>query len=201
VQDGGQALAGGPHLAASGKLCRHLHIPLQSGCDSVLRRMNRPYDTTSYSDLVRRIKQNQPDACIGADVIVGFPGETDEEFATTQEFIESLPLSYLHVFTYSDRPGTPAARMPDQVDYELRKARNHVLRDISDRKRQHFAESMVGKRLEVVLQTRQADGVVRGISDNYLEVDVEGTEGRTGELVSVRIEAARGSSLLGRPAQ
>ncbi len=201
VQDGGQALAGGPHLAASGKLCRHLHIPLQSGCDSVLRRMNRPYDTASYSDLVRRIKQNQPDACIGADVIVGFPGETDEEFATTQEFIESLPLSYLHVFTYSDRLGTPAARMPDQVDYELRKARNHVLRDISDRKRQHFAESMVGKRLEVVLQTRQADGVVRGISDNYLEVDVEGTEGRTGELVSVRIEAARGSSLLGRPAQ
>ncbi len=197
VRDGGQALTCGRDLAVSGKLCRHLHIPLQSGCDSVLQRMNRPYDTAFYAEVVKRIVGLQPEAGIGADVIVGFPGETDEEFEATREFVESLPLSYLHVFTYSERRGTPAAEMPDQVDYEVRKARNHVLRDISEQKREQFAQSMVGKCVEVVLQTQQEDTAVRGISDNYLEVDVAGAAGRSGELVKVEIQAANNSRLFG----
>ena len=198
VGDGGQALSGSTGRAASGKLCRHLHIPVQSGCETVLRRMNRPYDTALYREQALRMNDVEPDTGIGADVIVGFPGETDEEFATTREFVESLPLSYLHVFTYSDRPGTAAAAMPDQVDYQVRKARNHVLRDISEQKRQAFADSMVGRHLEVVLQEAEGDGTVRGISDNYLEVIVEGaTQGR-GELVAVTVERASEGRLYGR---
>ncbi len=197
----GRVLEGDGELAVSGKLCRHLHIPLQSGCDSVLERMNRPYDTAFYGELVRHIMQLQPATGIGADVMVGFPGETDEEFEATRQFIEDLPLSYLHVFTYSERRGTPAAEMPEQVDYELRKARNHVLRHISEQKRERLAQSMVGRCLEVVLQTPQEDGTVRGISDNYLEVDVAGGAGRSGELVKVEIDAANDSRLSGRLAE
>lgn len=186
IADGGRALPD----PVTGKLCRHLHIPLQSGCDSVLRRMNRPYDTAFYRDLTLRVKQAAPDTCIGADVIVGFPGETDEEFETTRSFIADLPLSYLHVFTYSERQGTPAASMPNPVDYELRKARNHILRDMSEHKRAEFALSMIGKRLEVVLQSPQGNGIVRGISDNYLEVDVADAGEPTARLVDVLVTHA-----------
>ncbi len=197
----GRVLDGDGELAVFGKLCRHLHIPLQSGCDSVLQRMNRPYDTAFYRELVLRIKDLQPDTGIGADVIVGFPGETDAEFEATRQFIESLPLSYLHVFTYSQRRGTPAAEMPQQVDYEVRKARNHLLRHISEHKREQFAQSMVGKCLEVVLQTPQDNGTVRGISDNYLQVEVAGAAGKSGEVVKVEIEAAKAARLAGRLAE
>ena len=186
VARGGQALSD----PVTGKLCRHLHIPLQSGCDSVLRRMGRPYDTVFYRDLALRVKQAAPDTCIGADVIVGFPGETEEEFETTRRLIADLPLSYLHVFTYSERQGTPAASLPNPVDYELRKARNHVLRDMSEHKRAEFARSMVGKRLEVVLQSPQGNGLVRGISDNYLEVDVTNAGELTGRLIDVLVTHA-----------
>jgi threonylcarbamoyladenosine tRNA methylthiotransferase MtaB len=184
---------------AAGKLCRHLHIPLQSGCDSVLRRMGRPYETAFYRDLILRVKQAAPDTCIGADVIVGFPGETDAEFEATRSFISELPLSYLHVFTYSERQGTPAAAMPNPVDYELRKARNHVLRDMSEHKRAEFAASMVGKHLEVVLQSPQGNELVRGISDNYLEVDVADAGEPTGRLVDVVVTHADNGRLQARP--
>ena len=104
--------------------------------------------------------------------------------------IADLPLSYLHVFTYSERQGTPAASLPNPVDYELRKARNHVLRDMSEHKRAEFARSMVGKRLEVVLQSPQGNGLVRGISDNYLEVDVTNAGELTGRLIDVLVTHA-----------
>ncbi|MBU0609804.1 MAG: tRNA (N(6)-L-threonylcarbamoyladenosine(37)-C(2))-methylthiotransferase MtaB, partial [Armatimonadetes bacterium] len=117
AQDGGQR---------EPKLCRYLHIPLQSGCDSVLTRMNRPYDTAFYADLIGRTHAAQPAAGLGADVIVGFPGESEEEFEQTRQFVEGLPLSYLHVFTYSRRKGTPAADMPGQVPHDVALARNHI---------------------------------------------------------------------------
>ncbi len=192
---GGHALSGEVH----GKLCRHLHIPLQSGCDRVLSRMNRPYDTALYRDILLRVKQAAPDCCIGADVIVGFPGETDDEFEVTRSLIAELPLSYLHVFTYSERAGTPAATMPNPVPYEVRKARNHVLREISEQKRSDFAHSMIGRRLEVVLQSAQGNGIVRGISDNYLEVDVADAETRLGQIADVLITHADNGRLTGHP--
>lgn len=195
IADGGRARPD----PVTGKLCRHLHIPLQSGCDSVLHRMGRPYDTAFYRDLVLLVKQAAPDTCIGADVIVGFPGETDTEFEATRSFIAGLPLSYLHVFTYSERQGTPAATMPNPVNYELRKTRNHALRTISEQKRAEFATSMVGKCLEVVLQSPQAKGIVCGISDNYLEVDVADAGEPTARLVEVVVTHADNGRLQARP--
>lgn len=203
VEKGGR-IQPDPNAPAKGKLCRHFHIPLQSGCDSVLERMGRPYDSQFYERLIRRIKDVQPACCIGADVIVGFPGETDEEFETTWRFIEELPLSYLHVFTYSNREGTRAAQMPDQVDHQVRKDRNHILRNISEQKRAAFAETMVGESLGVVLQTArareesllEAPGCVNGVSDNYLQVEVPRAEDRIGELVEVNIVGTQGARLI-----
>ncbi|MCE5240578.1 tRNA (N(6)-L-threonylcarbamoyladenosine(37)-C(2))-methylthiotransferase MtaB [bacterium] len=191
-------------LMAEGKmtrepeLCRYLHIPLQSGCDSVLRRMNRPYDAALYAELVRRIHGAQPAAGLGADVIVGFPGETDEEFEQTRQFVSDLPLSYLHVFTYSPRRGTPAAAMPDQVPHEVALARNHVLRAMSERKRAAFAESMVGQTLGVVLQTDEGEGWLRGVTDNYLELRVQGATELLHTLVTCAVTGADAGALTGR---
>jgi len=192
--------AGGRSLNAAGKLCRHLHIPLQSGCDTVLKRMNRPYDTRFYARLVGRIHEAQPLTCIGADVMVGFPGETEAEFEQTLQFVADLPLSYLHVFTYSRRPGTPAAAMPHQVDYEVKIARNHALRDLSERKRADFAAMMAGETLEVVIQERPASAeadAVTGVSDNYLQVRVLGNAPAARRLVAVRIARAVDGGLEG----
>lgn len=184
---GGRALdPSAPHY---GKLCRHLHIPLQSGCDSVLQRMNRPYDTPFYAHLLERIHRLQPATCLGADVIVGFPGETEEEFAQTAAFIEALPLSYLHVFTYSVRRGTPAAKMPHHVPHDIAVKRNHFLRAISERKRKAFAAQMIGQILEIVLQTpdENKEGYLLGLSDNYLLVRVSASSERQQQLVVCEI--------------
>jgi len=180
-------------LEEPGKLCRYLHIPLQSGCDSVLRRMNRPYDTAFYAELIGRIHAAQPATGLGADVIVGFPGETEDEFEQTRQFVEGLPLSYLHVFTYSPRRGTPAATMPDQVPHDVALARNHILRDLSERKRAAFAASMVGQTLGVVLQTEAGDGLLRGVTDNYLTLTVPAPAELLHRLVGCRVTRAEGA--------
>ena len=187
------AAAGGHARDGEGKLCRHLHIPLQSGCDTVLRRMARPYCTSFYAEPLRALHAAEAGICLGADVMVGFPGETEDEFEQTRAFLAGLPLAYLHVFTYSRRPGTPAAEMPDQVDYETKIARNHVLRDLSEAKRAAFAQANVGRQLEVVVETRHAAtpaGRMTGLSDNYLQVQFPGDESLAGTLVTVAITAA-----------
>jgi threonylcarbamoyladenosine tRNA methylthiotransferase MtaB len=132
-------------IARHPKVCRHLHLPLQSGSDRVLQAMGRPYDTSYYVDLVRRIRAASPLACIGADVMVGFPGETDDDFAETRRLLSELPLSYLHVFAYSQRPGTVAAEMPDQVQPEVKRHRSRELLGLSAEKREHFARANVGE--------------------------------------------------------
>lgn len=195
VAAGGRCLPADVSRLAPGKLCRHLHLPLQSGCDSVLRRMNRPYDTATYARLVQNLKQRQPGLCLGADVIVGFPGETEDEFATTRDFLEALPLSYLHVFTYSLRPGTPAADMPDPVPPEVRKQRNHILRALSERKRADFAASQIGERLELVLETGERAEAVYGLSDNYLRVSLDRADLRPGQLLAARVTGSHGGIL------
>ncbi|NLO74640.1 MAG: tRNA (N(6)-L-threonylcarbamoyladenosine(37)-C(2))-methylthiotransferase MtaB [candidate division WS1 bacterium] len=184
-------------LLAAGKLCRHLHLPLQSGCDSVLARMNRPYDTAAYAELLAELERRVPGVCLGADVMVGFPGETETEFAQTLAFLERVPLAHLHVFTYSPRPGTAAAQMPGQLAGHLKKERNHVLRALAERKRQAFAATQVGKRLQVVLETHAATGEVYGLSDNYLEVALDGAVGGRC-LTLAEITRAEGDRLHGR---
>jgi threonylcarbamoyladenosine tRNA methylthiotransferase MtaB len=188
--------AGGRALSGEGKVCRHLHIPLQSGCDATLKRMRRPYRCDFYAELVGRITTREPRVAIGADVLTGFPGETDAEFEQTRAFVESLPVAYLHVFTFSAREGTEAATMPEQVNHEVRKRRTRILRDISEAKAARFAGAAVGETLELVVEGRRGE-LLSGISDNYLHVDFEGPDDLRGRVVAVRVEALDDGRLLG----
>lgn len=155
-------------MADSPRIARHVHAPLQSGSDTVLRRMHRKYRPRHYADRVTKARTLMPDAAIGADVMVGFPGETDAEFAETVRFIDELPFTYLHVFTYSARPGTPAADAPAQVPMPIRKQRNRQLRELADLKNLAFRQLFVGLPLSVVTlgQGNMA------LSSNYLKVEL-----------------------------
>lgn len=197
VADGGAAIGQPPNRRGRGKVCRHLHLPLQSGSDTVLRRMGRPYEASFYAELVKELVRETPGLAVAADVLVGFPGETEEEFADTAALVESLPLAYLHVFTFSPRPGTRAAEMPDQVPPEERKRRNHILREIGVRKRQVFARSQVGAILEVVTERQLEPGLFEGISDNYLRVTFRAPQAPAGPLVAVKITAAADDGVVG----
>ena len=179
-------------MASSGRIARHVHAPLQSGSDRVLRRMRRKYRPRHYADRIRRARSLMPDAAIGADVMVGFPGETDEEFAESRDFIESLPFTYLHVFTYSARPGTVAAGAAGQVPIAVRKERNRILRQIAEAKNLEFRGSMVGKKLSVV--TLEPPGAA--LSDNYLTVDLA-QPAASNQLMEVEIGAVTERGLRG----
>src|SRR5258708_3597802 len=137
-------------VAESPRIAKHAHLPLQSGSDRILRAMHRRYRPLHYAEKIRKIREAMPEAAIGADVMVGFPGETDELFEESRSFIEQLPFTYLHVFTYSSRPGTPSAAMPDQVPVHTARERNRVLRELAAEKNRAFRQSFVGQTLEVI---------------------------------------------------
>jgi threonylcarbamoyladenosine tRNA methylthiotransferase MtaB len=155
-------------MASSPRIAKHVHAPLQSGCDRTLRRMHRKYRPRHYADRVLRARALMPDAAIGADVMVGFPGETDADFEESRSFIESLPFTYLHVFTYSERPGTPAEQHPQVVPIPVRKARNRILRELAEAKNLEFRGRMVGRTLSAV--TLQPGG--GALSENYLRIEL-----------------------------
>jgi threonylcarbamoyladenosine tRNA methylthiotransferase MtaB len=184
-------------MAVSKILCPHFHIPLQAGDDEVLRRMNRHYDTAFFRKLVETIHARIPEAAIGLDVIVGFPGESDGEFANTLALIEDLPVSHLHVFPFSRRPGTPAAAMAGQLPGDLIRERAARLRAIGDEKLRRFAARFVGCTLEVVVEGGRSGGLCRSLSRNYLSVLFPGKGGREGEALDLRITACQGEHLLG----
>ena len=169
-------------MAGSPRIAKHMHAPLQSGSDRVLRRMHRKYRPRHYADRVRKARALMPDAAIGADAMVGFPGETDSDFEDSRRFIDSLPFTYLHVFTYSERPGTPAAEDPDSVPMPVRKERNRVLRELAAAKNREFRERMVGRTLSAV--TLHDTGTA--LTDNYLRVELAGYR-EPNELVDLRI--------------
>ncbi len=154
----------------SNKLCKHFHIPLQSGSDEILRSMRRRYESGDYSDLIYKIKNRIPDAGIGVDVIVGFPGETEEDFTQTYDFLRELPVSYLHVFTYSERPDTHALSLPGSVSISERKRRNSMLRILSDKKKSAYFNSMLGKEVQVLFESENTEGKMKGFSSNYIRV-------------------------------
>ncbi len=137
-------------VASSGRIAKHAHVPLQSGTDAVLRRMHRKYRPWHYREKIEKIRAAMPTAAIGADVMVGFPGETDAEFEATRRMIEDLPFTYLHVFTYSARPGTPAASMPNQVPVPIARDRNRILRELAAEKKHAFMRSFIGKTVETI---------------------------------------------------
>jgi threonylcarbamoyladenosine tRNA methylthiotransferase MtaB len=154
-------------MASAPRIAKHVHAPLQSGSDRTLRRMHRKYRPRHYADRVLKARALMPDAAIGADVMVGFPGETEADFEESRSFIESLPFTYLHVFTYSERPGTPAAQHADAVPMPVRKARNRILRELADAKNREFRQRMVGRTLSAV--TLQGGGA---LSENYLRIEL-----------------------------
>lgn len=156
------------------KICKHFHIPLQSGSDQILNRMRRRYHKQSYENRIRMITDSLPFAGIGADVIVGFPGETRELFTETYDFLRDLPISYLHVFSYSERPNTDAMTMDRPVDRSERSARSERLRELSVRKRRLFNERAVGRTLQVLFETQDGAGMLEGLSDEYIRVRTQG---------------------------
>jgi len=177
-------------MAESPRVAKHVHAPLQSGCDSALRRMHRKYRPRHYADRVLKARRLMPDAAIGADVMAGFPGETDAEFDASLAFIESLPFTYLHVFTYSERPGTPAADSPNQVPVAVRKHRSRLLRELAAKKNLEFRRRLVGRTLSVV--TLEELGMA--LSDNFIKVELAARRAPN-RLIEVEIDAATPTGL------
>lgn len=157
-------------VAQSKKFVPHFHIPLQSGSDTILKRMNRRYLSDLYQSRVERIKELMPSCCIGVDVITGFPGETEEEFLTTYNFLNELDISYLHVFTYSERPNTKAVDMDGVVDLGERNRRSKMLRSLSEKKRRFFYEQHLGNKFNVLFEEDVEDGTMHGFTENYIRV-------------------------------
>jgi threonylcarbamoyladenosine tRNA methylthiotransferase MtaB len=157
-------------VANSNSFVPHFHIPLQSGSDTLLKLMKRRYLKDVYVNRVTQIKKTMPKACIGVDVIVGFPGETDELFLETYNFLNELDISYLHVFTYSERPNTEAVLMENVVPQKVRNKRSKMLRGLSAKKRRAFYESQLHKNLEVLFESENKEGFIHGFTENYIKV-------------------------------
>jgi threonylcarbamoyladenosine tRNA methylthiotransferase MtaB len=183
-------------VAGSPRIAKHAHVPLQSGSDRILRKMHRKYRPWHYAEKIRKIHESIPSAAIGADVMVGFPGETDEFFEESRSFIEHLPFTYLHVFTYSSRPGTPSAAMPDQVPVHTARERNRVLRELAAEKNRSFRASFIGQTLEVITLQAGGENWTEALSDNFLKVRLAGRHGPN-TMMRVSISGPEGNWLLG----
>ena len=175
-------------LASEPLLLPHLHIPLQSGDDAILARMNRRYTGGAFGDLLRRIRAILPEAAIGVDVMVGFPGEDEAAFRHTYELLAGLPVTYLHIFPYSKRPGTMAARMEGQVSKEVKVARVAALRELDQRKRREFYASQLGKILPVLVERGRRGKLLTGFTDNYVPVRFAGTDALMNSVIQVRLD-------------
>ncbi len=181
------------------KLCNHWHIPLQSGSADILRQMRRRYGPQLYAEKINRIKKRSPDAGIGADVIVGFPGESEEKFKETFEFIDDLPISYLHVFTYSERPDTPAATFDHRVEPDVRAERSRKLRELGARKKEEFYCRFIGKSVPVLVEARRPDGTYHGLTGEYVRVELQGADVKVNEIVRAKIGTVTNGLCIGRP--
>jgi threonylcarbamoyladenosine tRNA methylthiotransferase MtaB len=202
-------------VAESPRIAKHAHVPMQSGSDRILRAMHRKYRPWHYRDKILRIRGAMPTAAIGADVMVGFPGETEADFEATRRMVEELPFTYLHVFTYSSRPGTPAANFRNQVPIQIARERNRLLRELATRKKLAFMESFVGKTIEAITLisgrdgacpvsgTRQGaslpianDSQTEALADNYLMLKVAGQH-EANQWITVQVEKTANGELIG----
>ena len=181
----------------SEKFCNHFHIPLQSGSDSILKNMRRRYLTHEYRDLIIYIRDIDPDAGIGADVIVGFPGETDKMFDETQQFLSDLSLSYLHIFTYSKRANTLAAGMPNEVEPRIRFMRSELLRHLGVLKRHAFNNSFLGETLSVLFEGKMNDGSISGLTSNYIRVETKSNISIVNKIFDVKISSVKEEHCVG----
>jgi threonylcarbamoyladenosine tRNA methylthiotransferase MtaB len=165
----------------------HFHIPLQSGSDQILEKMRRKYLSGLYVERVHQIKSINPDTCIGVDVIVGFPGETDEDFLTTVNFLKDLDISYLHVFTYSERANTGAPKLGTKVPMETRRERSKILHLLSDRKKQAFYQTQVGKNKTVLFEQEENEGLLYGFTENYVKVKTPYDARLINQIIAVQL--------------
>jgi threonylcarbamoyladenosine tRNA methylthiotransferase MtaB len=190
-------------VGGGGKFCPHFHLPLQAGEDEILGRMRRRYDVEHYRGRVERILQLMPDAAIGTDLIVGFPGETDAHFERYYRFVESLPLAYFHVFPYSVRSGTTAAKFEGRVAPAEIKRRAERLRELGELRRQRFSARFVGAKLKVLVEDNREPGChrLRGYSRNYVKVLIQGADQLKNHEIEVEASARNGLALVGRPVQ
>ncbi len=184
-------------VASEPRMAQHFHVPLQSGSDRILRLMNRRYWTRQYAERILSIHQQLPHAAIGADVMVGFPGETAQDHAGSLNFIDSLPFTYLHIFPFSARPGTPAAVAAGQVNGRIVRERSQEIRATIAAKRQAFLHSQVGRSLPVLTLDETDDGARVALSTNYLQVALPGSDAPSNRLIDVQIGRVAGSKLLG----
>jgi len=178
-------------MADSPGACRHLHIPLQSGDDDVLTRMRRFYNTKEFTAFIEKAIALMPDMGLGTDVIVGFPGETEEAFLATKRLVSSLPFTYLHIFSYSDRLKTAAPGFPDKVDRETIKARSAEMRALAAEKKQAFFRSHIGCEVDVLMETVDEDGFRKGFTSSYLRVGVDSASCAENDRVRVRLQSAQ----------
>jgi len=174
-------------MAHSEKLCSHLHIPIQSGSDSVLTGMRRLYNVDEFSEFVNRAARKVPDILIGTDIMVGFPGESDAMFKESCQYFVDSPLAYAHIFTYSERSGTLAARSQDKVDARVKKERSRYLHQISEQKKKAFYQKFLGKQLRVLTEETDRGGRWLGFSDNYIKVAIPGKDLQANSLVEITV--------------
>lgn len=190
-------------VANEPRIAKHAHLPLQSGSDHILRAMHRKYRPWHYRERVEKIRRAMPLAAIGADVMVGFPGETDALFEESRAFIASLPFTYLHVFTYSSRPGTPSAAMSGQVPVQVARERNRILRELAAEKNRAFRESLVGRRLDAITLDRGDGESTEALTDNYLKMRLLGSH-KANRWALVRVTGVSADGLtacIDRPAE
>jgi threonylcarbamoyladenosine tRNA methylthiotransferase MtaB len=185
-------------VATSPRIAKHAHVPMQSGSDAVLRRMHRKYRPWHYREKILKIRAAMPTAAIGADVMVGFPGETEAEFEETRSMIDELPFTYLHVFTYSPRPGTPAGAESRQVPVAIARERNRILRELASKKKAAFMQSLVGTAVEAITLQSVGGGFTEALTDNYLKMKILGRH-EANQWMKLRVEGVPGEMLAGSP--
>ena len=184
-------------LAALPKFCPQFHLSLQSGCDATLKRMNRHYDTAFYRELVARIRRQFDNPSITTDIMVGFPGETEEEFEQSLAFAREIGFAKVHVFAYSVRPGTRAARMPDQLTRQQKEQRSRRMAAVTEQSRRQFLQGQVGLEEEVLIETETLNGMQHGYTKNYTPVCVRAQEDLSGRICRVRVVEAEGDYCIG----
>ena len=181
----------------SKKFVPHFHIPLQSGSNKILKGMRRRYDQTIYRKKINKILSSNSETCIGVDVMVGFPGESDEDFLETYNFINDIDISYLHVFTYSERPNTPAKNIKEVISKRVRAERSKMLHILSEKKRRYFYDHFINTHREVLFESSR-NGKLVGHTDNYIKVEIDNSPGLVNKIHSVKLIENRGEFVMGK---
>ena len=179
------------------KICHHFHLSLQSGCDATLKRMNRKYTTSEVKEIIERLRRYYDDVMLTTDIIVGFPGETEEEFETTYQFLKQAKLYKMHVFQYSPRKGTKAAVMKNQISPEIKAKRSKELIELSNKNQKEINKQYIGKELKVLFEEYE-NGIIKGHTSNYIMVEAEGTENNCNKIINIEIEKAEHEVLVGK---